>query len=123
MGSIRAVAGFLLVSLAVVTFGAAASLNLSATSLGAAQVATPRCTAAGLTVFQNLAVGNVVSVTVGGIPATCGGATLQVTVNNGSANSSGSATVAAGGGSSTVILAAGVPVTATEQTDLVMVGP
>jgi len=34
-------------------------------------------------VLQNLSAGTVVSVTVGALPAACGGATLQATVNNG----------------------------------------
>ena len=123
MGTRRVVVAILVAGMASVIVGAAASLNLSATTLGAARLATPRCTAAALTVFPNLTAANVTSVTVGSIPSTCGGATLQVTVNNGSANSSGSAAVPAGGGSTTVTLAAGVAATATVQTDLVLVGP
>jgi len=74
-------------------------------------------------VLQNLTAGNVVSVTVSSLPAACGGATLQVTVNNGLTNSSGSAAIAAGGGATTVTLTVPVAVTASEQTDLVVVGP
>lgn len=103
--------------------GAAASLALSSASLGAAAAATPRCTNAGLTAFQNLTVSSVTSVTVGAIPAACGNATLQVTVNNGLTSSSGSAAVPAGGGSVVVTLAAAVLVTLAEETDLVLVGP
>ena len=54
---------------------------------------------------------------------TVGGATLQVTVNNGVTNSSGSAAVPAGGGSVTVTLGAAVAVTTATQTDMVLVGP
>ncbi len=103
--------------------GAAASLTFSSATLGAARVATPRCTVAGLTVFQNLSAGTVVSVTVGGLPAACGTATLQVTVNNGAANATGSAAVPAGGGSVTVALGSAPAVSVAEQTDLVLVGP
>jgi hypothetical protein len=103
--------------------GAAASLSFSSATLGAARVATPRCTAAGLTVFQNLSAGTVVSVTVGGLPAACGTATLRVTVDNGTVNAAGSAAVPAGGGSVTVTLASAPAVTTVEQTDLVLIGP
>ena len=103
--------------------GAAASLSLTSGTLGAATTATPRCTAAGLSVLQNLSAGTVISVTVGTLPAACGGATLQVTVNNGATNASGSAAVPGGGGSVTVTLGSAPAVTASEQTDLVLVGP
>ena len=63
------------------------------------------------------------SVTVGSLPAACGGATIQAAVNNGSANSNGSATVPAAGGSVTITLAAGVAVATTMQTDVVITGP
>jgi hypothetical protein len=103
--------------------GAAASLAVTSDTLGAARVATPRCTAAGLTVFQNLSAGTVISVTVGGLPAACGGGTLQVSVNNGAVNAAGSAAVPAGGGSVTVALGSAPAVSTAEQTDLVVIGP
>lgn len=103
--------------------GAAASLTLSSASLGAAALSVPRCSTVGLTVFQDLSAGTIVSVTVGGIPATCGGALLQVGVHNGVTSGSGSATVPAGGGSLIVTLAMAVAVTTIEQTDLLLVGP
>ncbi|HEY7847071.1 MAG TPA: hypothetical protein VIC83_02630 [Candidatus Limnocylindria bacterium] len=103
--------------------GAAASLNLSPGTLGAGQLATPRCTTANLGVLHNLVGSNVASVTVSGLPAACGGGTLQATVNNGTTNSSGSAVVPAAGGSVTITLAAAVPVSQAAQTDIVVVGP
>lgn len=103
--------------------GLAASIVLSSTSLGAARTATPRCTNAGLSVLQNLSSGTVVSVTVGGLPAACAGATLQVTVNNGTTNASGSATVPAGGGSATATLGAAPALKVADQVDLVLTGP
>jgi hypothetical protein len=103
--------------------GAAASLSFASGTLGAATAATPRCTTAGLTVRQNLSAGTVISVIVGALPAACGGATLQVTVNNGVTNTSGSAVVPAGGGSVTVALGSAPAVTVSEETDLVLVGP
>jgi len=119
----RRTVGLGLLTLASAVVGLAASFAVSTGSLGASTIAVPRCTAAGLSVLQNLTIGNVVSVTVSGLPAACGGGTLQVTVNNGSTNSSGSAAVPAGGGATTVTLALPVAVTASEQTDLVVVGP
>ncbi|MEO7296592.1 MAG: hypothetical protein ABIZ57_10640 [Candidatus Limnocylindria bacterium] len=103
--------------------GATASLTVSTGSLGAAALTIPRCSAAGLSVVQNLAASTVVSVTVGGIPAACGGALLQVGVHNGVTSGNGSATVLTGGGSVTVTLGVAVAVTTVEQTDLLLVGP
>lgn len=119
----RRLIGLLLVSVWWAVMAAAVSLAVTPRSLGARTVSTPRCTSAGHSVLQNLSAGTVISVTVGGLPAACGGATLQLTVNNGVTNSSGSVTVPAGGGSVTVVLAAAVAVTSAEQTDLVLVGP
>jgi hypothetical protein len=103
--------------------GAATSLTLTTASVGAASAATPRCTTAGLTVIQNLSGTTVVSVTVGNLPAACGGAVLQATVNNGTTVGSGSATVAAGGGSLTISLGVAPAVTVSELTDLIVTGP
>jgi len=114
---------FLALCAAAAVIAAAASLAVSSVSLGATTVATPRCTAAGLSVIQNLSALTVASISVSGLPAACGGATIQVTLNNGVTNSSGSATVPAGGGSVTVALAVPPAVTAVEQTDLVLIGP
>jgi hypothetical protein len=123
MQYLRRTAAIAAISLGGVVIGAAASLGLSSGSLGAAAVPAPRCTTAALSVLQTLSASNVASVTVGGIPSSCGGATLQVTVNNGTANASGSAAVPAGGGSVTVTLGSTPAVSTYEQTDLVLVGP
>lgn len=123
MTMLRRVVAVILVTATGTVIGAAASLTLASGSLGAATTATPRCTAAGLSVLENLTAATVSSVTVGVLPAACGGATLQVTVNNGVSNSSGSAAVPGGGGSVTVTIAVPPAVTASEQTDLVLVGP
>ena len=119
----RRVVGLVVLGAMSAVVGAAASVSLASDGLGAARAAAPRCTAAGLTVFQNLSVGTVVSVTVGNLPVACGGATLQVTVNNGVTSGSGSISVPAGGGSVTVVLGIAPLVTAAEQTDLVVIGP
>lgn len=119
----RRIVGLAALTAMGVVLGAAASLSLSSGTLGAATTATPRCTATGLSVLQNLSAGTVISVTVGVLPAACAGATLQVTVNNGVTNASGSAAVPGGGGSVVVTLGSAPAVTATEQTDLVVVGP
>ena len=101
----------------------AASLSLASASVGAGTATTGRCTNAGLTVLQNLSGTNVASVTVGAIPAGCAGATLLVSVTAGATTGSGSATVPAGGGSVTVAIAGTPAVTASELTDLVLIGP
>jgi hypothetical protein len=119
----RRIADIVLIGAASASLGAAASVSFSSSTLGAARMATPRCTAAGLTVFQNLSGVNVISVTVGGLPPACGTATLQVTLDNGAANASGSAAVPAGGGSVTVTLGSALAVAVADQVDLVLVGP
>jgi hypothetical protein len=111
------------IALCGTTIGAAASLSFATNGLGAARQSVPRCTNGALTVLQNLSGNNVVSVTVSGIPAACGGATLQAAVNNGSTSSSGSAAVPAGGGSVTATLASAVAVATSDQVDVVVVGP
>jgi hypothetical protein len=108
---------------AALVIGAAASLSAASRTLGAASVNLPRCTTAGLGVVQNLSGSSVVSVTVSGLPSTCGTATLQVAVNDGAASSTGSAAVPVGGGSVTVILATAVAVSTAETTDLLVLGP
>ncbi len=123
MNALRSLAGVALLSLAGTVIGMAASLAFAAGSLGAADVSIPRCTNAGLTVLGNLSGADIASVTIGAIPASCAGATIQATVNNGSTNSSGSGTVPGGGGSVTVTLATAVAATAAVQTDIVLTGP
>jgi hypothetical protein len=117
--------GILLAACAMtgLTVGSAASLALGTQGLGAARLTVPRCTSAALGLTPNLSGSNVVSVTVSSLPAACGGATVQVAVNNGSSSSSGSGSAPGAGGSVTVALAAGVAATATEQIDIVLVGP
>ena len=118
----RSAAVALLAAIGIVA-GAASSLVATSGSLGAARTATPRCTATGLSVLENLSGASVASVTVGVLPAACQGATLQVTVNSGVSSGSGSAVVPGGGGSVTVTLGVAPAVTATAETDLVLVGP
>jgi hypothetical protein len=110
-------------ALGTAVLGAAASLSVATDTLGGAVVAVPRCTAVGLSVLQNLSGGTVVSVTVSGLPAACGGGTLQVTVNNGTTFGSGSAVIPVIGGPVTVTVGPAPAVTAAETTDIVVVGP
>jgi hypothetical protein len=111
------------VALCGTTIGAAASLSFATNGLGAAQRSVTRCTSSALSLVQNLSGSNVASVTVSGLPSACGGATLQLAVNNGTTSSSGSASVPSGGGSVTVTLAVAVAAAATVQADLVVTGP
>jgi len=101
----------------------ASSLPVSSDALGAAASTVPRCASGALTVAPNLSSSNVASVTVSGIPSTCGGGTLAVTVNNGTTYSSGSAAVPGGGGAVTVTLATAVAVTSGMQLETDFTGP
>jgi hypothetical protein len=101
----------------------AASVSVSSNSLAGASLTISRCTTAGLAVFPNFSGATVVSVTVSGLPSTCGNGTLQATVNNGTVNASGSAAIPAAGGAVTVTLSSAPALTAIVQTDLVVVGP
>ena len=123
MSAMRRIALLTLVASLLAEPALAASLAQTSDRLGAARVATPRCTAAGLTVVPVFTAATISSVTVGGIPAACGGGTLQAAVNNGITSSTGSTAVPAGGGSVTVTLAVAVALTAGVQVDAVMVGP
>jgi hypothetical protein len=106
-----------------VRIGLADSLNLGSESLGASGVSAPRCTTGALTILPVLSGSNVASITVATLPSACGGATLQASVNNGSASATGSATVPAGGGSVTVPISGRPALTVAIQTDIVLVGP
>ncbi len=119
----RRIAIVTILTVVSVTGAFAESLALSAGTLGMASISTPRCTAAGLSVVENLSAATVISVTVGNLPAGCGNATLQVTLNNQLTSSSGSTTVPAGGGSATVTLAVAVALSASAEADLVLTGP
>jgi len=120
----RLVAGLAVAALVFpLALAATASLGWSAESLGSAYAVTPRCTTTPLGVLPNLSAGLITSVTVGPLPPSCGGASLQVTVGDGTVLSSGSVAVPGAGGSVTVLLAAAVAVTGAGQTDLVLVGP
>ena len=103
--------------------GQAASLSFPGSLIGAGSVAVTRCTNTGLSVIQTVVTTSVTGIVVSGFPSTCGGATVLVTVNNGSVNSSGSGTVPAGGGSVTVTLASVVAVAVSDQIDLAVTGP
>ena len=111
------------VSLAAAGFASAANLHVGTAGLGSGWAPSPGCTTAGLSVLSNLSGSSVVSVTVAAVPAACAGATLAVTVTNGSATGSGSASVPAEGGSVTVSLGSATPITTRLETDLVLVGP
>ena len=123
MSVTRAVLGMLLLAVGCCGVAFAAALPSATGSLAASRVATPRCTNAGLLVIPNLSGANVASVTVSSLPSACGGATIQVAVNNGTSASNGSSTVPAGGGSVTVTLAAAVPAATDEELDVVLTGP
>jgi hypothetical protein len=101
----------------------ATSVGVSVRSLGAAGVSTPRCTSSAVNILPNLSGSNFISVTVSGLPSSCGGATVQVAINNGTTSSTGAGTVPSGGGSVTVALAATVNATTVAETDILLSGP
>jgi hypothetical protein len=103
--------------------GAADSLSLASQQVGAANVAVPKCSTAGMTAFENVTGSSIVSVTVSQIDAACAGGTLSLTVNNGTATGGGSAAVPGGGGSMTVALGTAFPFTNNASVDLVVAGP
>ena len=105
------------------TTGAAASLAMSSGTLGANVVTVQRCMSTGPSVIQNLSGSTVVSVTVSGLPSTCGGATIQATIDNHTTSASGSSTVPVGGGSVTVTFASAPAASTAEQIDVVITGP
>jgi hypothetical protein len=105
------------------TIGHASSLNTATKDLGAGKSAVAKCDTDGVTVLQVLTGNNVSSVTISGIASACGGGTLSVTVNNGTANSTGSAAVPGGGGSMTVALASAVAMKDSDQIDVTITGP
>jgi hypothetical protein len=110
-------------SMAGLAAGSAAALSASSGQLGAATRTLPRCTAAGFTVTNDLSANTIVSVTIGGLPASCGGALLQAAVTDGTIIGSGSATVPASGGSVTVTLSSAPLLLAVDRTDIVLIGP
>ena len=116
-------AAALLAAALVVTVGHASSLSTASNQLGAGTSAVAKCDPDGITVLQVLTASNVTSVTISGIANTCGKGTLSVTVNNGTANSTGTGTVPAAAGSMTVALAAGVAMKDSDQIDVTITGP
>jgi hypothetical protein len=100
----------------------AASLTVSSSRLGAG-AADVRCTSGGVTLFQYVSGSDVVAVIVDGVASACGGATLSVTVDNGSASGSGSAAVPAGGGRVTVLITPTVPLLDSHRVSVRIIGP
>jgi|GEM_PF-2975879 len=121
-GTIVGAAAFLAAAL-FATVGHASNLSTTAQSLGAGKSPIAKCDSDGVTTVQVLTGNNVTSVTVGGIAPACSAATLSVTVDNGTTNSTGSAAVPGGGGSMTVALAAGVLMKDSDQIDVTLTGP
>ena len=117
------VAAVVVGAVAFVAIGHATTLPDASRQLGTNQAAVAHCDTDGVTIVPNLAGANVVSVTVGQIAAGCGTGTLSVSVNNGSANSTGSVAVPAGGGTVTPALASTVPVVDSMEIDVSISGP
>lgn len=108
-----------------IVVGRAAGLAVGTGSLGAGTAAVPRCAPSGLAVVKTIDGANntVTAVVVSQIPAACGGAAIAVAVNNGTADSLQTATVPPGGGTLNLVLPAPVPLTASAQIEVVVMGP
>jgi len=119
----RELAMLLGIAVACTVIGAAASLTVNSGSLAAATLTVPRCTSAAISILQNLSGANVASVTISGLPAACGNAAAQATVNNLTTSGSGSATVPAAGGSVIVNLGTTPAASTTHETDILLTGP
>ena len=117
--------------------GALAALTIASAVVGAADIARSvhrarsarrrsprwRCTTAGLSVVQTSPARALSSVSVGVMPAACGGATLRVGGPQRRHLEPGQRDHPGGGGTVTVTLAVAVAVTLAEQTDVVVSGP
>ncbi|MCV0402739.1 MAG: hypothetical protein K5924_03400 [Chloroflexi bacterium] len=123
MSGWRALVTTVLGTAAAASFGAAASLALSTGSLGFATVATPRCTTTAMAVTPALTATTISSVTVGAVPSACGGATLNVTADDGTSAASGTAVIPGGGGTVSVALTGAASLLTSVRVDLVIVGP
>jgi hypothetical protein len=130
MHSPRALLHFLATALVVVAgtavVGQAAGLGVSSHTIGARQVAVPRCTSAAFTVVETVTTTWVTRVTVSNIPSSCVGATLSLTMAEGTTThyTPTSQTVPTGGGVVTMTIPSGdIPVTAATEADIVMTGP
>ena len=105
------------------TIGHATSIGAGSATLGAGKSAVTGCDTDGITVTQVLTGNNVTAVTVAAVASACGNGPISVTVNNGTANSTGTATVPAGGGSMTVTLASAVAMKYSDEIDVAITGP
>ncbi|HYA01272.1 MAG TPA: hypothetical protein VEK76_13135 [Candidatus Binatia bacterium] len=121
---------------AAIAVGLAAGLTTLSNNIGAAQAATPRCTGSDLSVIEGTGA-TITTVTLSSSTnidntSACHGASLAVTVTNGTTSGSATCTIGtapctvAGTGPYTfgpLTLSAGVARTAATQADIVMTGP
>jgi hypothetical protein len=124
-GLIRLLATLAVVIAGTAIVGRAAGLAASSNTIGAGQVATPRCTSSAVTVVETVTTTYVTGLTLSNIPSACGGGTISATIAEGATSySPASQTVAAGGGTVTMTIPSGdIPVTAVAQVDIVIEGP
>ena len=105
----------------------AASVTTSTDSLAAANVAVPRCSTAGILVFELVSgagAGTVNSVVLQNVDSACAGGTLTLNVNSGGGTTvSASATVPAGGGQMILTITPAPTIVVGNEVDFVIVGP
>ena len=124
---IPAVGAMALVVMCGICFASAASVSVTTGSLAAAQIAVPRCSAAGVAVFEVVSGGGagvVSSVVLNNLPSACGGGTVNLTVNSGGGSTvSTTGTVPVGGGLLVLTLTPTPTLVVGNQVDLVVTGP
>lgn len=114
------------VGLVVVGAGVAHASGLTATgsALGSGSAAVSACgSLAGVGHTVDVSGGAVVSVTVTGLPSTCNGADLSLTLTSAGTAQGGGGPVVVANGSATVTVSPAVPTGAFDDLRLVVVGP
>ena len=115
-----------LVGLFGACFASAASLSNTTDTLAASRITVPRCSTAGIQVFEAVSGSPTVvnTVYVNNVDAACAGGTLSLTLNSGGGTTvSASVTVPSGGGLVTVPLSPTPTLVVGNEVDFVVVGP
>lgn len=104
---------------AAVVVGLASSLATGSASLGAAVApASPCASPSSVSVTPIVTGSTVTSVSVGNLPASCGGLHLYATVANAAGTASGVAIVPSQGGSLTVSVSPSIPLSTSNEIDV-----
>jgi hypothetical protein len=107
-------------------FASAASVSSTTDTLTANRIAVPRCSTAGIQIFEAVSGSPTVvnTVYVNNVDAACAGGTLSLTLNSGGGTTvSASTTVPAGGGLMTITLSPAPTLVVGNEVDFVVTGP